>query len=347
MAEASLNRNESAIRDRISRYLSFGTSAPGSGDQGSDIDMVLIEGLLQFYTPPPIRGETWSHVWSFLMPTTTIGIFTAPSGTLASDPNGGTTIDINETTGFFPDDAGTGAELVGQTFTLTDVSAGTTETGTVASVTDANTIEASANVSGNFASTSDTISIALDGNYDLPENFGGLEGDLTYNTQTALPPIQITSQQRIRQFRQDSTSITTGRPEYAAVRPRSVQGTTSASSRFELMLWPTPSAAYTLHYTYNILLDNLSTDHYPAGTQNHIDTIMASCLARAELLLSPMEGRRVWHETFMERLAASVHQDRRLMHGDHLGQNLDGGLTPRSLRSGRDNSVTFGGVQYP
>jgi hypothetical protein len=362
MAEADLSLLYREIYHTVARFV-FSTADPGDAGApalgGSDVEhtikRIMKRGLMQFYAPPPLEGEQMSHVWSFLRPTTTITVGQRPSGNHTTAPGGGTTLTDTSatfTTGF-PDDT-----LVGKIITSTDASTGTTYSNTVASVTDATHLEATANFNAALSSTDDTYYITVDG-YNMPDAFGGIDGPLHFETPTVYPPLQITSPRRIESFLQDSTQITTYRPTYAAFRPYQTAtiSSTAESTRYELMLWPQPDADYVLKYRYYALittaaLQDADTDtelgFYPPGLAIHSETIVASCLAIAEHYVDPQRRSFREQEHWKERLAASVKMDRQLHGPDNLGYDRDmsdsqHGLTPYD----RMQSVSYNSVTYP
>ena len=157
--------------------------------------------------------------------------------------------------------------------------------------------------------------------YTLSADFGGLIGLITYtDTDEQWYPIELTGEHRIRILRQRDYNGNKSDPRYAAVRPKSSDG--SNGQRFELMLWPQPDAAYTLRYQYHALPSKLTTGNpYPLGGEVHAETILESCLAITEQRLENAAG--VHTQKFQERLAASCAMDRMLHTPDVMGYNGD------------------------
>ena len=162
--------------------------------------------------------------------------------------------------------------------------------------------------------------------YDLPENFGGIVGDLSYQSSSdgAFRPIAVTSLSAFNARKQQET-LSSGRPDTCAISPKSASsGEPDRPSRFQMHLFPTPDKAYTLKYQYVATVGEF-TDRPPAtqmpGGQMHGETIIASCLAVAENLTTDNPGR--YMELFGQRLAASVSADRRLYMPSNLGPNTD------------------------
>ena len=134
-------------------------------------------------------------------------------------------------------------------------------------------------VSTDFWATGATFSIASTGAYTLPATFGGeYDSDITYvagsNTGQA---IGWTGEIGIRRVRQGSNT-TTGTPTQAAVRKM-----TGQARRWELIVWPTPSAVEEVQFRYNLYFDSMVNlaDLHPAGYR-HDETITAACRAVAE-----------------------------------------------------------------
>jgi len=196
-----------------------------------------------------------------------------------------------------------------------------------------------------FLKPTTTIATVADtADYELPDDFGGIEGDLTFGQSEGYTPIPVRGESQIRIQRQYNTG--TGRPRLAATRPKESAGTDG--QRFELMLWPTPDTEYTLYYRYRVLPDALTSASiaYPYGGSAHAATIRASCLAAAELA-QETEGPRL--NDFMRKLSASISRDCR-MGPQKLGYNADRsdrrGVTREDVRASTDIAVTVGGVEY-
>lgn len=156
------------------------------------------------------------------------------------------------------------------------------------------------------------------GDYQLPDDFGAVQGVVTYAASTSWKPILKTSASRIRELRQ--THDLTGRPELYAVRPLSSDGT--QGQRSEMIFWPDSDSTYTVSFEYNAYPWMLSdAKPYPLGGMVHAETILQSCLAILERRLEDAKG--VEWNTFMEQLAASIQFDQDQMTAEHLGYNKD------------------------
>lgn len=181
--------------------------------------------------------------------------------------------------------------------------------------------------------------------YDLPADFGGIDGNITYDRDEMFGTfdIRIVPEQKVRSLRQseDSSLEAVGYPEIAAIVPLPTNG--REPQRFTLMLWPTPQQAFDLTYTYisNPLLITGDAP-YPMGGQPLAETVLAAVLAAAESYFDGQRGTR-WEE-FKTRLKSAVHYDRKV-HGPHfLGVLSDGRAATFDQRF--HPHVTFNGVRY-
>ncbi len=154
--------------------------------------------------------------------------------------------------------------------------------------------------------------------YDMPDDFGGLNGVLTYPDWTASKPVMIGSESNIRTLRQIRPQ--TGNPTQAAIRPKQSDGT--AEQVFEMIVWPTPESDIELTYRYYVLPKALSDNNpYPYGGPAHSETILESCLSIAEQRLN--DQKAIHWEKFLQRLTASVQIDTKTTGADFLGYNAD------------------------
>lgn len=156
----------------------------------------------------------------------------------------------------------------------------------------------------------------------LPDDFGGFDGDIfpTQDSGTATNlPLQLGTMGTIRSLRgQFPTS--TGRPVQAAVD--AIKGANlNSGQRWNLEIYPLSDGEYTLLCSYHIHPDALTGDRpYAYGGPQHAETIQMSIIAAAALYLDDQADTRKM--AFMERLAVSVSQDRK-MKPQNLGYNGD------------------------
>lgn len=178
----------------------------------------------------------------------------------------------------------------------------------------------------------------------LPPDFGGFEGPLTVSVdgESRFQVIRLTGEAEVRkQF--NSLPDTTGRPLLAAVRPLKDN---TEGQRFELYVWPTADAAYTVDGTAYIHPNYLTAaSPWVYGGPEHASTVLMSCLAAAEQIEDNEVGPKA--RLFQERLRTSLAMDRRLKPA-HLGYNGD-----RSDEMDRYHGymqsfpkVTYNGVLY-
>jgi hypothetical protein len=195
--------------------------------------------------------------------------------------------------------------------------------------------------SWSFLKPIDTITTQTDTSvYDLPDDFGGVEGNFTFEDGSGKHFIPLSGEGIVRQMQ--SLNDKSGVPSIAAVRPKSCDGTTG--QRFELVLWKTPDDTYVLSYRKIVLLNALTDlNPYPLGGMTHGETILASCLAIAELRLNDGQRGLNW-QAFMSRLAASVFSDRKMNAPGFLGYNGDRSDDNDRQRE-RTTIVTYNGVE--
>lgn len=186
--------------------------------------------------------------------------------------------------------------------------------------------------------------VADTSDYTLPDDFAGMEGDMTFAaSDNVAGPVEIVGEHQIRKLREGNTS-SSGIPRFGSVRPKTTDGTTG--QRFQLNLWPTPDAVYTLYYRYKLLPSALtSIAPYPYGGAPHAETLKASCLAAAEIDIDDEKGPRWAH--FQAMLAASIAHDRLAQPPEKLGYNGDySDSQARRHYPVRLQNVSYNGVVY-
>lgn len=188
-----------------------------------------------------------------------------------------------------------------------------------------------------------TIDTAADDyDYDLPDDFGSIDGDLTFaSDDAAYEPVRVIGEGQVRTYRMSGAATQDGVPRRAAIRPKSSDQT--AGQRWELILWPTPDAVYTLTYRYFVLTNKLSdAAPYPLGSMAHSETVLASCIDKAALMMDDEKGPR--RQEFMERLQSSIAHDRRAGQ-EFFGYNADNSELRRFSKYYKQ--VTYNGQTYP
>jgi len=282
--------------EEVGWFLGYGrSSANWSDDQQDEIDRVIQRGYRQFLTPATIRTDGRIHLWSFLSPEAEITIWP----TVAADDDvtaTGAYDAASDTTTVTASEATFYATMVGKTFTPTD------ETAFAITGYTSSTI---VTVSGDYSwSGSVTFSITSDNNFQLPDDFGGIIGRFTITGSTGNMPIPLCTEGYVRMHR--TTASYSSKPTHVAVRPMPFDPT--VGQRFEIMVWPNVDTTRTFKYRYNVQQNKLtSINKYPLGGASHCQTVLASCLAAAELMRD--EARGAMHEEFMARLAASIGRD--------------------------------------
>ncbi len=306
MGETTISSQLTDIQKAVAHYLGLGlVVAKWSANDVLVIAAIIKRGLRQFYYPPKLEQQERPHEWRFLKPTVTLEtVGSYSTGTIAITL-AGTTVTL--TTGVWPSWTAThGALVVDNTEYTIDTR------------TDDTHLELSS------AWTEDTETAAEytlrhDGNYDLPDDFGGIEGDLTHAPTENKPNIDIIGEGRLRSLRRGRTIRTY--PAHAAIRPKETHAGTDGQ-RFEIMFEPIPNDAYTLYYRKVILPAALTGSiiyHY--GGAAHAETVEASCIAMAELQEDEKRGP-MW-DYFLERLTASISVDQTAFRAEKFGYNSD------------------------
>ena len=190
-----------------------------------------------------------------------------------------------------------------------------------------------------FLSPWATLGLQADkGDYDLPDDFGGLDDELTFISDTVGScPIQLVSEAEIRRRRQVEGNDVTGYPTMACIVPVASDG--DDPQRWMISFRPIPGGDYELQFRYRSNPFQLSPSKpYPLGGQPHAETLISSCLAAAELKMNDEQGP--YYADFVEKLRSSVALDRSI-NLQTLGYNGDG---PTISEYERGTTVLFNGV---
>lgn len=174
------------------------------------------------------------------------------------------------------------------------------------------------------------------GDYDLPDDFGGFCSDLFYRDYHVNAPLRETGRGMIDALRQQSTSAVpfTGQPLQFATFPLNNGGATP--QRLGISFYPTPDQEYELIGQYEINPNALAADvPYPMGGQPHSETLIAACLAAAELQQNDIMGGPRYAK-FIERLRTSIAYDRKVA----------GGPVGKFMSDGPSREVPFDRTQY-
>lgn len=182
---------------------------------------------------------------------------------------------------------------------------------------------------------------ADDGDTDLPDGFGGFfDQFLSFAVANSkYEQVRLTSVPEILRRRQNENLYPADQVYLAAVNAKTPTGTTG--QRFELLMFPAPDANGTLKGNYYAAPD-ATTDSLPyaMGGEVHSETLLACCLAAAELerdkTLGPMK------QQYMERLANSMAHDQRTG-PKTFGYNGDGSAYCGIERHTGSETLTYNG----
>ncbi|KKN83509.1 hypothetical protein LCGC14_0297470 [marine sediment metagenome] len=235
-----------------------------------------------------------AHVWSFLRPKDTMTWWTTTTtgvGTITTN----TTLTVAAAT-FYP-------SMVGATITSV-----TLETAyTISAYTSSKVVTLSADAS---ADNGDTFTIAATGTYQLPDDFGGMVDDFVFDYSSAGPlhDLEEVSLARIDELQRNDSG--TGESQYWAIMPRSLVLT--ASQKYDVIVYPTPSTTWTIRYRYQVLATVLTdaTTVYLPGSPLFSQAAECAGLAEAELMTGHVHG--VWEGRFAEAMEAAIDEDRSL-----------------------------------
>jgi hypothetical protein len=192
---------------------------------------------------------------------------------------------------------------------------------------------------------------ANQGDYEMPYAFGGALGTLRFGeVDSVFFPVRKVSQEIIDANRATNVS-TTGFPQMYTERP--VMHAGREGTRWEILVWPTPDATYTLTGTMRIhplAPDTTATTPqlYLYGGPEHEETILASVLASCELFLEGQPGPMA--QDYERKLRTSIAMCALMHPSEKLGYNGNSRNAGRFSRGGRafDNysNVTFNGTDY-
>lgn len=122
--------------------------------------------------------------------------------------------------------------------------------------------------------------------YELPDDFGALAGAINYDKDDSYLPLEERPIEWIR--KQRSLVEYSQFPEYYAIR--SVYNK-DFGTKWEIMFYPTPDAAYSLWYLYKISPVKLEDDNdLPIGGSEYSGLIKQLCLAEAESSMDETSG---------------------------------------------------------
>lgn len=347
--ESGLALTYDDLRSELGFFGGYGrTSTKWNTLAQSNIAHALKVGLRRFYYPTRLPGQPRAYQWRFLKPIATIIVSgaiaeddaTVPTKTVTAGAYNATTNDtiINATAA--SDDFHATMAAYASTTGKDDWGYGTGPSRPFGEFGDhyifvAGTLQApikevvsptqmkvwgdaTAIVAGSI------FKIPTLGNYQLPDRVGLIEGSLTFGpSDNATSKIPVRDEMTIRELR--SRGVKTGVPQFAAVVPiltKRSEFETQVSTRFILMLWPTPGAVYNLSFRFHANVDNISSaDPYPHGAHAHSETILQSVLGAFETEINQQPG--VHSALYLERLEVSMEHDKVAFSPEHLGINAD------------------------
>lgn len=305
------------LQQEIGLVLGFGASASSwSHDQYQRANSIIQRGY-QLFLMPVITGiSRQPHRWSFLRPTTSMLLVAAYSTGTITVVDGVVTL----SGGTFPSWAASGDLCVaGVSYSVVSRDSGTGLT------LDDLTLDVA---TGTSYSLQQTV-------YDLPSDFGGIDGPMTYQNGTSVlnPAIELVSERKLATIAQQWSTV--GQPRYGAIRPKTPN--TTNGTQWEIELWPASDAAYTVYYRFKALqAATLSAGKYPMGGVPHAETILSACLS----VIDPARG-----EDFQRKLASSIALDQAEFGAETVGFNCERTEGEPSYRRNSD-LVRFDGVLY-
>jgi len=288
MAESTLSLDFDGLADAISFYL-WGQPDYDSLSAANKaiVGTLLQDGYRQFLYPPSIGDIPDGYEWTFMFPWTTIDTVAAYDTGTVGVSSGTCTL----TGGTWPSWAYTNGILSIDSTEYT-ISSRNSDTELTVSGDDVTAGE-------------DDWTLEHNGNQTLPDDFGRLiDGFYHERDESKAPVLADVGVDKIRALRAQDNS--TGEMEVAAIKISAI-GAGATGQRREVMWWPRPNAAYTMHYRYEAFVGALADSTYPVGAMKHVETLKSSCLAAAEVYLNDEHG--VHWDMFIRNLKGSVKRD--------------------------------------
>lgn len=238
---------EAAIESGTAYYGAAGNEAaqvPTDAHDLAEVKRHVNNAVRQFINDAPTNGWQWMHDLASTTFWATVALGGSITGGAYDAGNDETTLTAAADT-FFP-------SMVLHDIVITGV-----DTFAIKSYTSATVIVVTGDAS---AASADTFSLTADGNYTLPEDFGGeYYGKPTYAAATNRGfGIQWGDEGTIREARENS--VVNDNPRMIAPRPHP-----DTARRWEVMAWPVPSTDVVIQFPYNtqfVLLDAV-TDSLP------------------------------------------------------------------------------------
>ena len=160
---------------------------------------------------------------------------------------------------------------------------------------------------------------ASDYDYTLPDDCAGIIRRMVFTSGAQSGSvIQMVDMDYVRHMRHVEEQQN-GIPTVAAVRVVATTVDSSAGQRWEVLLYPTPNAAFKIEYQYPALPNAPSgtANDYVLGGMQHAATIKAMVSAAAERIKAPEQMR--WSQEAARLLAASLEADRAIKRTSETG----------------------------
>lgn len=146
---------------------------------------------------------------------------------------------------------------------------------------------------------------------ELPEDFGGIEGDIALADSASDPfkPVKLTNAGTVQQL-YASAPTSTGRPQFMSLR-QVTRPDNYKSNRQELYIFPESDATYTVRIQYYLLPNMLDGTHqFAYGGSSLTETILESCHAvKEERYDNVVNGPHA--QAFARLLSQSIRMDAR------------------------------------
>lgn len=290
MSESGLSIGLPDLRAEVGYYLGMGRGVDKAwtASQQAEIDSIIQSGVRRVYYPPAISADMAGYEWSWLRPNETLNIYGKYATGTVTVVNGVVTL----VGGVFPSNSASAwFAAAGQS----SVPIASRDSDTQLTLSDL-TINSP-------ALSSYSVEYPV---YPLPDNFGRLIGTLHYPEVAYRHTIQVIPASRLLDMR--AYSNLSDDPAYCAIRYKSDDG--SNGQRQEILLFPTPTNAWTLSYEYEAYSGALSDDFpYPLGGMQLAEVYFESCMAVAESRIQDELGQHT--QQFKELLVDAIARDRK------------------------------------
>lgn len=162
------------------------------------------------------------------------------------------------------------------------------------------------------------ITVSNQWQYELPDDFSSIIQTFQFSADKQFPPLDERSINQILEMR--SINSNSKWPEFFSIHPDKYDK--EIGQRWILSLYPTPEAAYSLWYRYQVNIDKLENDDdIPAGGPELSRLILQLCLGEAELQKEHAQGAQT--ATAAEMLAMAIRKDKQ-RRPHNLGYNGGG-----------------------